>query len=172
MGELVYKLDSSTTIGQSRKSQPIFLCPYVITEVLSPVLYQIEGRRKSIVVHHDGLILCRDSIPFWLRAKRHEHLLGGELRDENSMAELGAEEADGDVGQEFVGELLGEEEEPLVMELGTVGEGERGITDTKLGEAEEEGEGEGIETQEVCKRVATRSGRTVNRPAYLRCCVM
>ena len=46
----------------------------------------------------------------------------------------------------------------------------RGITYTKLGEAEEEGQGEGIETQEVCKRVATRSGRTVSRPAYFMLC--
>jgi hypothetical protein len=71
-GDLVYKLDTSTRKGQSKKLRPIWLGPFVITEVLSPVLYRIEGRKNPHVVHHDRIKICKDRvIPLWMRRKRH-----------------------------------------------------------------------------------------------------
>jgi hypothetical protein len=71
-GDLVYKLDTSTRKGQSKKLRPIWLGPYVVTEVLSPVLYCIEGRKAKHTVHHDRIKICRDRVvPMWMRRKRH-----------------------------------------------------------------------------------------------------
>ena len=170
IGELVYKLDSSTKIGQSKKLQPVFMGPYLITEVLSPVLYRIEGRKKSSVVHHDRLIICRDrSIPFWLRTKRHPYLVGKESEEKQKLVEPTVE--DGELRIGLAEELFEEEEGQVVMDHSRIVEGE-------MGEAEEEGVGkeggeeevveEVLRTQEVSNRVATRSGRMVNRPDYLK----
>ena len=74
-GDLVYKLDSSTKVGQSKKLQPIYRGPYLVTKVLSPALFRIDDRNKSGVVHHDRLTLCKDrTIPLWLRQRRHKLL--------------------------------------------------------------------------------------------------
>lgn len=40
---------------------------FVITEALSPVLYKIQGRKKSENVHHDRLKSCKsDDVPAWV----------------------------------------------------------------------------------------------------------
>ena len=74
-GDLVYKLDTSTKIGLSAKLKPVYIGPYLVTAVRSPVLYQVEGRRKTHVLHHDRLRLCIDrDIPLWIRRKRHDYM--------------------------------------------------------------------------------------------------
>lgn len=74
-GDLVYKLDNSTKVGQSKKLRPVWLVPYVVTEVLSPIPYWIEGSWKTHVVHHDRIKICRDRvIPMWMCWKGHEIL--------------------------------------------------------------------------------------------------
>ncbi len=71
-GDLVYKLDTSTKKGESKKLKPVWIGPFVVTEVVSPVLYRIEGHRKASVVHHDQIKICNDRVvPFWIRRKRH-----------------------------------------------------------------------------------------------------
>jgi len=89
-GDLVYKLDTATKVGLSTKLKPVYDGPYLVTAVKSPVLYQIEGKRKAQVVHHDRLRICEDrSIPFWVRRKRHKFLFptedGAELPLEEDM---------------------------------------------------------------------------------------
>jgi hypothetical protein len=77
-GDFVYKLVCATKVGESNKLRPIYQGPYLVTQVLSPALYRIDSRKKSMVVHHDKLSRCRDrQIPFWIRKRRHE-LLGTE----------------------------------------------------------------------------------------------
>ena len=67
-GDLVYKLIKSFKVGQSRKLQPTWQGPLLVTKVLSPILYQVQGRKKSQVLHHDLLKRCEDrEIPLWLR---------------------------------------------------------------------------------------------------------
>ena len=75
-GDLVYQHNEAGQVGQSKKLQPIFIGPVIVTQVLSPVLYRVENR--SYVLHHDRLIPCKDRIiPLWIRRKRHD-LLGGD----------------------------------------------------------------------------------------------
>ena len=73
VGDLVYKLDSYTKVGQCKKLQPIYLGPYLVIKVIPPSLYWIEDRKRNMVVHHDRLTSCRDRVvPFWLRKKRYD----------------------------------------------------------------------------------------------------
>lgn len=79
-GDLVYLVDSSTKIGQSSKLKSVWKGPYLITKVLSSILFQVQGRRRSQVVHHDRLKPCKDrAIPLWMRRMRHHWLDTGEI---------------------------------------------------------------------------------------------
>ena len=72
VGDFVYKLDQSKKKGQSPKLQPIWKGPLLVTQVLSPILFQVADRRKTYILHHDRLKPCGDrEIPLWLRRKRH-----------------------------------------------------------------------------------------------------
>ena len=74
-GDLVYKLDTTTKIGVTTKLKPVYVGPYLVTRAISSILYQIEGRRSSNVIHQDRLKLCRDrNVPLWMRRKRHQFL--------------------------------------------------------------------------------------------------
>jgi len=71
VGDAVYKLDSATKIGQSRKLKTPWKGLYLVTKVINGVLFQIEDRKRSLIVHHDRLKLCNDSeLPIWLQRKR------------------------------------------------------------------------------------------------------
>ena len=60
-------------LGQSKKLQPIWSCPWIVTQVISSALYRIDNRKRSMVSHHDSLKLCSDrDLPIWLLRKRHE----------------------------------------------------------------------------------------------------
>ena len=73
IGDLVYVLDSARKIGISPKLQPVWKGPYVISKVISPILFEVADKRKSFVLHHDRLKPCEDrSIPLWLRRKRNK----------------------------------------------------------------------------------------------------
>jgi transposase InsO family protein len=72
VGDLVYKRDTTQVKGQSTKLKSPFVGPYLVIEVLSPVLYRVEGRSKTQVLHHDRLRICEDrDIPLWIRRKRN-----------------------------------------------------------------------------------------------------
>ncbi len=74
-GDMVYKLDTTTKIGITSKLKPVYEGPYLVTEVLSPILFRIAGRKSSHVIHHDRLRICTDRvIPMWMRRKRHKFL--------------------------------------------------------------------------------------------------
>ena len=91
-GDLVYQRNEAGQVGQSRKLQPIFVGPALVTQVLSPVLFRVENRNRSYVLHHDRLIPCKDRvIPLWIRRKRHD-LLGDDTTldedDEEGEADI------------------------------------------------------------------------------------
>lgn len=74
-GDLVYELNSAMKVGQCCKLQSPWRGPLLVTEVLSPVLFRVQDRRKERVVHHDRLKLCRDrEVPVWMRRLRHTFL--------------------------------------------------------------------------------------------------
>ena len=75
IGDLVYVLDSAKKIGINPKLQLVWKGPYMISKVISPVLFEVADKRKSFVLHHDRLKPCEDrSIPLWLRRKRSKIL--------------------------------------------------------------------------------------------------
>ena len=78
VGDLVYKVDSSTKVGQSSKLKPVWKGPLLITKVLSSVLFRIRDKRGESVIHHDRLKLCQDrAIPMWMRKMRQRFLSTG-----------------------------------------------------------------------------------------------
>ena len=73
VGDLVYRWNSARR--KSRKLCPIFIRPYLVTEVISAALYRVQDRRKTMVFHHDKLKRCEDrNIPIWIRRKRQQLL--------------------------------------------------------------------------------------------------
>ena len=80
-GDLVYKLETTATKpGHSRKLKPVYTGPLLVTKVFSPVTFQIEGRKKIEVLHHDRLRPCpENNIPLWMKRKRHHFLKCGSL---------------------------------------------------------------------------------------------
>ena len=71
MGDLVYKLDSSTKIGQSKKLRAPWKGPYLVVDS-TPPLFKIRDRKGDSIIHHDRLKRCNDrEIPLWLKRLRH-----------------------------------------------------------------------------------------------------
>lgn len=70
VGDAVYKRDTATKVGQSRKRKPPWKGPYIVVKVINPVLYEIEDRKKLYVIHHDRLKLCTDKdLPIWIQRR-------------------------------------------------------------------------------------------------------
>ena len=83
-GDLVYEVNSATKIGLSQKLEKIWKGPFLITKVLSPLLYVIRGRKKEKVVHHDRIKTCNDrAIPLWMSRMRNRFLQGEDLQEED-----------------------------------------------------------------------------------------
>ena len=97
--DAVYRFNRSIVLGQSKKLQPIWSGPWIVTQVISSVLYRIANRKRSMVAHHDSLKLCSDrDLPIWLLTKRHE-LKGEDVGDrvpEQATDALGDEHGNGD----------------------------------------------------------------------------
>ncbi|CAG2227664.1 unnamed protein product [Mytilus edulis] len=84
VGDIVFKLDSTSKVGQSKKLRAPWQGPYVVIRVLSPVLYEITGRKKEMVIHHDRIKQCDDEIvPLWI--KRLRNRLFGQCVPEGNM---------------------------------------------------------------------------------------
>ena len=72
VGDFVFRCNKASKVGSSRKLNPIWIGPLLITEVINPVLYRVRDRKREYVLHHDLLKRCEDrTIPFWLRKMRH-----------------------------------------------------------------------------------------------------
>jgi len=68
VGSLVYKYNNFFKKFEERWSGP-----FVVKEVLSPVLYKIQNRRKIENVHHDRLKLFQsDDVPDWVHDVRQK----------------------------------------------------------------------------------------------------
>ena len=87
LGDPVYLRDSSTKVGVSTKLRPPWIGPFVVSSANHP-LYKLESNKKSFVVHHDRLKLCRDvDLPLWLKRRRH-FLLGSEPETVDADADV------------------------------------------------------------------------------------
>ncbi|CAC5404213.1 unnamed protein product [Mytilus coruscus] len=84
VGDMVFKLDSTSKVGQSKKLRAPWQGPYVVIRVLSPVLYEITGRKKEMIIHHDRIKQCDDEIvPLWI--KRLRNRLFGQCAPEGNI---------------------------------------------------------------------------------------
>ena len=72
--DAVVRFNRSIVLGQSKnKLQPIWSGPWIVTQVISSLLYRIANRKRSMVAHHDSLKVCSHcDLPIWLLRKRHE----------------------------------------------------------------------------------------------------
>ena len=76
-GDLVYQVQSAMKVGESRKLKNPLKGPFLIIDVLSPILYRIKGRKTVSVVHHDRLLKGHDrDVPIWMRRMRNRFLTG------------------------------------------------------------------------------------------------
>lgn len=67
VGELVFKYNDV-----AKKLQEKWQGPFIISKVLSPVLYEICNKNKTSIVHHDKLKLyLTEDIPKWVMDFRH-----------------------------------------------------------------------------------------------------
>ena len=140
VGDLVYKLDTTHVVGQSSKLRPIYVGPFLVTKVLSPVLYKITGRKKSEVLHHDRLRLCQDrDVPLWIRRRRNAILGMEDIEEEPEVESQGI-----DLSSLF---HHPEAEEPVVADT---------QDDTQVSG-----------TQSPKPEVSTRGGRRVKRPGWM-----
>ena len=72
IGDLVYKRDSSTKIGHSKKLMSPWKGPYLVVDS-KPSLFKIRDKKGDTVIHHDRPQRCNDrEIPLWLRRLRHQ----------------------------------------------------------------------------------------------------
>ena len=67
-GDYVYVRNDARKVGESRKLQPIYKGPYLVTEQLSPVLYKVRDKKTEKVIHHNRLKACPgQGIPMWMK---------------------------------------------------------------------------------------------------------
>lgn len=65
-GDIVYKRE-----GTAKKFEEKYKGPYIILKCLSPSVYQVQGKKLTLVVHHDRLKKFEsEKIPSWLRKIR------------------------------------------------------------------------------------------------------
>lgn len=65
VGVVVFMVDTSSKVGQSKKLRKPWIGPCVIVFKINNVLYRIQGRIWNRVVHHDRLNCARaETIPY------------------------------------------------------------------------------------------------------------
>lgn len=72
VGDLVYILQSVSKPGQSKKLNPVWKGPAVVSQVLSPVLFRVRTQKRESVIHHNRLKPFQDrTVPIWMKRLRH-----------------------------------------------------------------------------------------------------
>jgi len=85
IGDVVYKLDQATKLGQSSKLKSPWKGPYIITQVKTPALYKIKDKKRESWIHHDRLKLCNDrELPVWVKRLRND-ILGQNIREDHNI---------------------------------------------------------------------------------------
>ena len=152
-GDLVYKIDSATKVGVSSKLRPVWKGPYLVTKVITPMLYRIKDRKSESVIHHDRLKLCRDrNIPLWMRRMRHNLLYPSQQNKEKVKSNFILDD-DLNLDVLFQDNPGNEDTEPAVAV------GSDGDLDQERDSQEEE--------KEMTLPVVSRRGRIIKQPKYL-----
>ena len=75
VGDFVYRLNSTSKVGESKKLKPVWLGPLVVTAVINPVLFRVKDWKNEFVLHHDRLKPCEDQVvPLWMCRMCHNML--------------------------------------------------------------------------------------------------
>ena len=77
VGDIVMLVNSASRVGESKKLSEKWLGPYLITQVISPILYRVSTRKAEKVVHVERLKGFSGRVPLWVRRKRHNLIKEG-----------------------------------------------------------------------------------------------
>ena len=71
-GDLVYVTNMKTRKGYSKKLDPIWQGPWIVLRKVgdNEVLYEIENRKRRIIIHHDRLKRYHSVPPLWMKRLR------------------------------------------------------------------------------------------------------
>ena len=68
VGDILLLMNSSSKVSQCQRLAALWKGPFVVTQVLSPVLYRIASSKKDLVVYNDRLKPCSDDpLPLWIQ---------------------------------------------------------------------------------------------------------
>ena len=88
IGDVVYKLDQATKVGQSSKLKSPWKGPYIIIQVKTSVLYKVKDKKGESWIHHDRLKLCNDrELPVWIKRLRNNIQGRNTREDQNTESE-------------------------------------------------------------------------------------
>lgn len=78
-GDLVYRLNEATTVGQSRKLQSPWKGPYLVISCDPPLYTIMDQKERQFTLRHDKLKMCNDrEMPLWIRCLRNTFFSGDE----------------------------------------------------------------------------------------------
>ena len=159
-GDLVYKIDSASKVGQNNKLKSVFMGPFIVLERISPLLYRITGRKRVSVVHHDRIRQCKDrDIPLWVQQKRSQLLTDDSENQAGEGPSLGLDSGDRENEQVSLPEAEINAQDDL--EPNKLDKNVSVLTDPQPPDAETSG------LVKASLPHSTRSGRKLRRPAYL-----
>ena len=73
IGDVVYRLNLASKIGESNKLKEVYSGPYIVTKVITPRVIKIRNRKRSFNIHHYNLKLCNDrNLPLWIERYRNK----------------------------------------------------------------------------------------------------
>ena len=156
-----------------KQLQPIWSGPWIVTQVISSVLYRIANRKRSMVAHHDSLKLCSDrDSPIWLLRKRHE--LTGEYVGDRVLEQvtdaLGDSDEHGNGDDISLKDLFAERTEEGLEQRSQTQEmpyGDEASPDV-LNDDDHELFEDYIEIDDTQREtIRTRGGRVIKRPTHL-----
>ena len=163
-GDLVYVVDESVKIGQSKKLRSPWKGPFLVVKARHP-LYTVKERKRQRVLHHDKLKLCEDHhIPIWLRRARSSLYQQEETVDSNEdfseTNTIGSDE-----------EEIWTTPDTTLTEENVESDSSDDISDAPV-DNEHDQDADAFQlssSPRLSEDVrTTRSGRTVNKPSYLR----
>ena len=73
VGDIVYRLNKASKVKSSNKLKAPWEGPFIVTQIMSPVLVKIRNRKREFVCHHNNLATkpLRE-IPLWIQRLRHK----------------------------------------------------------------------------------------------------
>jgi hypothetical protein len=143
-GDIVYRLNEATKVGQSRKLQSPWRGPYLVVSADPPLYTVVDQKERRSTLHHDKLKRCHDrELPLWIRRLRNKYF------EEIESSSDGDNEENTLIGTEDILEDSSE-------------------ADDTVTETNDQNIVDGIEKiQDSESTATTRAGRKTKKPAHL-----